>query len=64
MTFFGGYRQYSSSIQQTLNLDDIKPSIRVNSDESYFQGMLDYLDDGTYIECFKVFHFSYIILAL
>ena len=59
LTFFGGFKQYSSSIQQTLNLDDIKPSIRVSADQSVFQDLLDDNEEGTYIECFKVF--SYII---
>ena len=54
MTFFGGFQQFKSSIQQTLNLDDIKPSTRVNSDNSVFQDLLSG-SYGDYIECFNAF---------
>ena len=46
-------------MQQTLNLDDIKPSTRVSSDDSVFQDLLrNHYGGATYgarIECFKVF---------
>merc|ERR1712066_363629 len=42
MTFFGGAIQYSSSIQQTVNLDDIKTSTKVSTDDSVFQDLLVY----------------------
>ena len=55
LTFFGGYSQYSSSIQQSLDLDDIMPTTRVNIDDSDFQDLLyrGGIPHGNSIECFK-----------
>ena len=62
LTFFGGWCQTCWSIQQTLNLDDIKPSTQISSDDSDFEELLyghsthpQCHGEGSYIECFKVF---------
>ena len=44
MIFFGGYRQLTSSMQQTVNLDNIETSVKVSADQSVFQDLQD--DDG------------------
>ena len=53
LTFFGGYRQYSHSIEQRFDLDNIASTTKISSADTVFKDLISSTGLGIEIECFK-----------